>query len=222
VDNGFAQPSTVALVAELGPFKKAFRRHRRLRVPPYLVLLHLMQDGPAALGVIKRASAKRGAGDASKSMLASPEWRAHLVAAVAASIRRYPGDVVALWDAADRGSWVAPQLVAVLSMLDDDFRAEATDRLRHRCPIRDEPSDRIEDAPLRHVVRGPGRPADRSAKLASALMALLRDSDPDAPVVVEFDDDVELQQLFALDIDNGGTIAVEWRRDLRQLLSTHH
>ena len=201
-----------------GPFARAFKPSRGLRVPPYLALLGLTDDAPTAIDIVARLAGKRGAPESFGALLTDPNWRPHVIAAVAARVHRYPDDSAMLWNTADRGSWVVPQLVAAISMIDESFRESAIERLQDGCPMRTDEIDQLDDRLLLHSARGPGGAKHRSAKMASALLGLLRDAGPNNPALEAFDRDVALQELIAVDIDRGGDIATAWRTEFRALL----
>src|SRR5688572_24296551 len=55
-------------------------------------------------------------------LLAEPNWRPHLVAAVAAIVSGFDAETAnLLWRRLDRGSWVTPQIAAALFLVDPDF-----------------------------------------------------------------------------------------------------
>jgi hypothetical protein len=70
------------------------------------------------------------------ALLRAPDWRLHLIAAVAVLLSPvrdalYP----ALWDAVDSGSWVSPQLAVVLAICDPEFVDGAKQRILAGCPV---------------------------------------------------------------------------------------
>ena len=119
-----------------------------------------------------------------------------------------------MWAALDAGSWVTPQLAAVLSISDNEFTHHAIDRLDRMCPFSDDPEYRIESPIERHSAQGPSGSRGRSAKSASSLFAVLQVDSPDNADVLRLAEDSEFRQLVASDVDNGGCIATSWRDKL--------
>jgi hypothetical protein len=114
-----------------GPFAAMFRGDG-LPVPAYLCLLNLghEQHALAALGRVREAMAAEDAAAWVEGLLAGPNWRPHLVAAVAYLA---DGDArldrEALWRRLEAGSWVAPQLTAAAFFSDAAFSARCRARL---------------------------------------------------------------------------------------------
>lgn len=68
--------------------------------------------------------------------LDDPNWRVHLVAAVAAILQGPdPETVRRLWHRFDAGSWVTPQLAATLFLVDSDLERQSRTRLEAGCPV---------------------------------------------------------------------------------------
>jgi hypothetical protein len=68
--------------------------------------------------------------DEARVLLGDPRWRGQLVACAAIVISGSDVDLEeALWRALDAGSWVAPQLVVTLFLLDPQFETRAEERL---------------------------------------------------------------------------------------------
>lgn len=196
-----------------GPFSAAFESGD-LQVPGYLTLLHLV--GPGCRVVIERIRSALRSADASEyivKQLTDSNWRPHLVAAVAALLSKDPGDFSsALWSAVDAGSWVAPQLIATLSLTDPEFVANAKRHIQQRCPV---------SVPMglssleRHSATGPAGVHQRSAKNLAALVALLGRLPESVPWLQSEVADAEVKQLLQADIDASDTIALGWLDALR-------
>jgi len=144
-------------------------------------------------------------------MLHEPDWRPQLVGAVAAFLGVRSAAIISqLWLAFDTGSWVSPQLAAVLSRVDPKFADHAVSRLAERCPTIANPA--IEAAPPleKHVARGSAGPILRSCKAVAALLRLLETEPEHDSRVLALQDDEELVQMVATDVDKGGEIATRW------------
>ncbi len=151
-------------------------------------------------------------------MLQQPDWRSHLVAAVAALLStdrsRY---APALWAAFDSGSWVAPQLACTLYYADTDFAAEAKRRITAGCPV-SAPAGL--SAVERHIFTGPAGGSQRSAKNLASLLQVLQRLPGEAPWVATELDKSEVQELLRTDIDRSAKIAESWFEDLRASFAT--
>lgn len=202
---------------EFGPFKVAFKARPR-SIAHYLSLLNLGEGADAAIAAIRRATSRRGADDAVTVMLQDRNWRPHLVALVALHESRTASGIGDCWRAFDRGSWVAPQIAAVLSLIDPDFDSNAVRRLREGCPLVLDPADDFDSRVLEHVVRGPGRSGLRSSKNAASLYALFMKDHPGSVDGEELASDVELAALVLGDVDNSAERAIGWRTNFIDLV----
>jgi len=139
----------------------------------YLTLLHL--NSPR-VGVVERVmESARSSPDLAAELreLLSEGWREALVACAALFGRSSPELLDLLWEALDRGSWVAPQMVVTLSMLDQRFRERARQRLLSGCPVQPEPRRAKLSGPEIHVIHGPAGIDSLSAKTRVSLMTAL-------------------------------------------------
>ncbi len=139
----------------------------------YLALLNL-DTGSA--GVVERLmGSARSSPDleAEIRVLLSEGWRAALVACAALQGRSSPGLLDLLWEALDRGSWVAPQMAITLWMLDERFGERARQRLLHGCTVRPELARAELSGAEVHVLHGPAGVYSLSAKTRVSLMAVL-------------------------------------------------
>jgi hypothetical protein len=129
-----------------------------------------------------------------RRLLVQNNWRPHLVAAVAIATRRHNSMAIdQLWATIDRGSWVAPQLVAVAFLSDSNFVNHAEERLRTR--------------------RGS---IERSGKALAALVRLIEVL-PNAPdSIKKAASDPILVESLKNDRESPGGIAEEWLQNLRQ------
>lgn len=98
-------------------------------------------------------------------------WREHLVGGVAALF--HPERLACrelLWEAFDRGSWVAPQLAFCALALDPGDLDEARRRLLLRCPVKSEHLAGL-DPMVRHVEHGTAAIQQHNQKGMAALLA---------------------------------------------------
>jgi hypothetical protein len=156
-------------LAQFGPFASVFEP-RELPVPAYLVLLGLWREAEASVAIdrvveaMKRDSVARFVA----RLLAHPNWRPHLVAAVAYLVDQ---DQVLrpewIWKAIDRGSWVIPQLVVTALFVDPLFPVHARSRVEQFCPVSVLGGlSSLE----RHSATGPDSNRARSAKMMASLL----------------------------------------------------
>lgn len=198
---------------EYGPFNTVFERGE-LKVPGHLVLMNVTQPELTAIVVrrIEVALTMNGADESLRRLLADANWRPHLVAAVAVWMLEDPSPYLPLmWNAVTAGSWVSPQLLAVLAVRDPDFDRMAQQRLLERCvvglPEGLAPAER-------HSATGPSSSRGRSAKEASALLELAAGR----PWVQAVASAPELQEMVTRDVDNGGKITAFWGSRVRGIL----
>ena len=147
---------------------------------PYFSLLHLHDERVAVVvELIRAVSRKDDAEPYTLTLLWDVNWRPHLVGAIAGYFRKTDATVAQIWRAVDAGSWVTPQLSAVLSLIDDRFIDCSLERLASYCPLSNDPQYSIDSPIERHNAQGPAGSRNRSAKAASSLLALLRLDCPD-------------------------------------------
>lgn len=192
-------------LGEFGPFERILEG--------YLTLLHLDRRASRVIAAIARIV--RDAHDSPpyiERMLADPDWRPQLIGAVATLCTPMPSPFVPyLWNAVDRGSWVAPQIAVVLLLVDPRFAEAAKRRVMAGCTVI-EPS--IRSRLLRHVMTGPAPTPERSAKNLSALLGLLALLPHEESWTRAAMTRPDLRDLHALDRDGGGDIALHWRAAL--------
>jgi hypothetical protein len=156
-------------LAHFGPFATVFEP-KELRVPGHLVLLGLQDESEANVVVDRVVRAMEG--DAVEPfvdrLLADPNWRPHLVAAVAFLVDdRGALNTSWLWDAMDRGSWVIPQLVVTALFVDKSFPERARGRVTQFCPV----TVPAGLSPIeRHSATGPDSTRARSAKMIASIL----------------------------------------------------
>lgn len=204
---------------DFGPFQPAFGLGEP-SAPGYLCLLHAGDPDETRFVVdrIRVALGDPGRDGALRSLLGQPNWRPHLVAAVALLLiedaRPFLTD---LWSAVRAGSWVSPQLLAVAAVRDPDFlnvaAAREAEGFAVRPPIALTPAER-------HSATGPASVAHRSAKELSAFVALCDATSQGAAWAARVRADAELQQMLATDTEQGGELATRWLARVRQVLGS--
>jgi hypothetical protein len=124
-------------------------------------------------------------------LLSQPDWRLHLIAAVAhllderGKLGRDP-----LWRTIDAGSWVTPQLVATASLRDGQFDMNARARVE------------------------PGRAPKLVASIlgVSAMSPVLKELEP------VWRGDAQFAELLQQDRDRADLVASAWRASAQRLL----
>ena len=143
-------------------------------------------------------------------LLGLPNWRGHLPTSLSIYLSGVyrKSMLTALWSAVGKGSWVIPQLIAVLSQIDDQFdenvRRLVSGGLQPHQP----------DEPLKkHVEMGPGTSESRLGKAANSLLGL---ADCRAwGVDGELRDRLKL--LAAADYDNADVLSRNYLQHLKAL-----
>ncbi|MGD0503773.1 MAG: hypothetical protein ABSD02_13610 [Steroidobacteraceae bacterium] len=151
--------------------------------------------------------AVRGAG----ALFASPDWRPHLIGAVALILdagRRL--DSMAIWQAIDSGSWVTPQLVTTAYLIDPSFADRLRQRIDAKCAVT-VPANLSPAA--RHLATGPATPEQRSAKLLASLVRIGMLSPELCGWLRSAASRPELAALQAADRDKSGNIAENWLKN---------
>lgn len=201
------------MLTAYGPFAALFEPMDGLDTP-YLTFLGPGAGAEAPIRLVQAAVATREGRDCVFVLLRDPNWRAQLVGAVAVYLHASRPAIEELWRAFDGGSWVSPQLAAVLSLRDGDFVDGAIVRVRQGCPVAIDPTYVYDSSMELHSAQGPSGPLRRSAKAAAALLALLDADAPARPEVRELLDDRQTLLLIAEDVDHSADIAVRWRTNL--------
>jgi hypothetical protein len=191
------------------------------RIPMYLRLLKFraLPHGSEAVRAVCAALQKSPEPESEVlALLAEDNWRPHLVGATCVAFElASQATLDALWRAADRGSWVSPQLAAVAHVKDPGFKERAKLRMDAGCPLISSALESMSPV-ARHSQAGPAGVQERSAKLFSALLSLL-DTSPAPPEWLEtLKQRPDVQELLARDVDHGGGIAVKWRSELIQAI----
>lgn len=144
-------------------------------------------------------------------LIGGPDWRDHLSAAVSFYLcphhHDHPPILTALWGALERGSWVSPQLLVVLSQRDPDFSAKL-ERLLTR-GVRPKSAGH---PMLDHVVQGPGNDDSRLGKVANAALGLAAEGLWRSSREVE----TRARELAVHDYDQADEIAASWFQSLQR------
>jgi hypothetical protein len=197
---------------KFGPFASAFEKGQ-LAVPGYLKLLNL--HGSDTDVVIDRIQSSMRSEEVVRwidALFDDPNWRAHLVGAIAVLLDGGARLTTApLWRAIDAGSWVTPQLVVTAYFADPKFPEHLIARLNDRCEIA-VPSDLSLVA--RHSATGPGGAVHRSAKLLASLLCIGKRLPALSSFLERATAEPDLAELLGKDIDNSSTITDRWYTQL--------
>jgi hypothetical protein len=173
------------------------------------------QQDPTAQVVIdriERALARDGALRFIDILFDDPNWRPHLVGAIALILD--DGDRLeagGLWRAIDAGSWVIPQLVVIALMVDREFPARLVERVESLCPV----SVPLGLSPAeRHSATGPGSSRQRSAKLLASLLSVGTAVPSLSSRIAGFREEPAVVELLKQDVDKASDIAASWQRQL--------
>jgi hypothetical protein len=179
---------------------------------PLLLLSMRSGEASAAIDRIERALASEGSAGSVDAMLASPDWRPHLVAAVALILDTGQRlDPAPLWAAIDGGSWVTPQLVATAYLIDPSFPDRLRTRIKAGCPV-EVPANLSPQE--RHRATGPASPEQRSAKMSVSLMSIGLLAPSLAGWLKSAANGPQLAALRAADRDHSGNIAENWLKNV--------
>jgi len=200
--------------AEFGPFGGILKLPGE-PTPLKLLSMRSLEVG-AVIDGIEQAAASEDAVRGVDALFASPDWRPHLLGAVALILdagRRF--DPSPLWKAIDAGSWVTPQLVTAAYLIDPAFAARLRDRIDARCAVVIPPNLSPEE---RHRATGPATPEQRSAKLLASLVRIGTLAPALAGWLKTAVRRPELATLLAADPDNSGNIAENWLKNVESQL----
>jgi hypothetical protein len=166
---------------------------------------------------IEQALARDGVFQFVDRLFDDPDWRPHLVGAIALVVDDGDNlDPRPLWRAIDAGSWVIPQLVVTALMVDRDFPERLVDRVERSCPI---------SVPLglssieRHSASGPASNIERSAKLLASLLSVGSAVLSLASWIAGVRERPTVVDLLGQDFDNAPSIAAAWHRALVEQFS---
>lgn len=183
----------------------------------YTELLH-MRGRPGVLMLVQTAiESGEVPGGFIHSLLADGNWRSHIVGAGAVLLHEKPREFAqSLWSAIDAGSWVSPQLVVTVFLIDPEFVEQAKRRIELGCPV----SSPEGLSPLhRHVVTGSGGATDRSSKNAASLLGMLGCFESEAAWVATQRSHRAIKQLLESNWDAAGDIANRWLCNVRHQFS---
>lgn len=203
------------ILDQYGVFSPLFRSP-----PGYLPLLNLSsrEANHAVFSVVECCRVTPDPYQEIGRLLGEPNWRPHIVAAVALSVLGYDERAfIKLWAAFDAGSWVTPQLAVAAYLRDPSFSDNARRRIESRCPVN--PSRLISMTPLeRHTSTGPAEVLHRSAKAAASLVRLLSLKEQAEWLTTELSSP-DLTALLSEDIDQAAQITQEWLANLKAVLT---
>jgi hypothetical protein len=199
-------------LAKFGPFASVFEKGQ-LAVPGHLALLGLREpDTDIVIDRIQFAMRSEELERWVDALFDDPNWRAHLVGAIAVLLDGGARlSTARLWRAIDTGSWVTPQLVVTAYFADPKFPEHLIARLNHRCEITVPPGL----SPVaRHSATGPGGAVHRSAKLLASLLCIGKRLPALSSFLERASADPDLAELLGKDIDDSATITDRWYTQL--------
>ncbi|MEO1049930.1 MAG: hypothetical protein AAFX87_04875 [Bacteroidota bacterium] len=113
-----------------------------------------------------------------QKMLQSENWRLHLVA-ILASFKlpeKEQQDLISdLWIRLQKGSWVSPQILSVLSMIDEAFEIKARRILEYGFEVKRSSTGVV----VHHHARGPEGSEGAAEKMVSSIKSLLENQEDD-------------------------------------------
>jgi hypothetical protein len=173
----------------------------------YLNLLHLGQ-GPSGIAELRSAIAMATWKADSIRLLRDGNWRSHLAPIVAYAARGIPDSDITrgLWGAVQQGSWVSPQIIVVLSLMDDDFLPHLSNLFHQGIALEER------DPLIAHVTAGPGNDQSRLGKMANAVLGLYPNMRHDQAWTA-------LVAAAPHDFDQADQLAVRWKQSLKQMLA---
>ncbi len=112
------------------------------------------------------------------NLLRNENWRPHLVG-ILASFKISPEEQKKLipnfWARLEKGSWISPQILSVLSIIDVEFELKGKGILDNGFRVSYSPMEMIEH----HSARGPEGSKGASEKVINSINALLENKDDD-------------------------------------------
>ena len=113
-----------------------------------------------------------------QKLLVSENWRAHLVA-IMASFKLTPMEqkklIPELWTRLEKGSWISPQILSVLSIIDNEFEPKAREIQSIGFKVNYSPMGMAEH----HSARGPEGSVVASEKVIHSIRSLLKTNNDD-------------------------------------------
>lgn len=111
-------------------------------------------------------------------LLNNEDWRPHLVA-ILASFKLSADDqqrlIPEFWKRLENGSWISPQILSVLSVIDQEFESKGIQILNNGFKVNYSPMKMAEH----HSARGPEGSNGASEKVINSINALLENQDDD-------------------------------------------
>ncbi|WP_346883254.1 hypothetical protein [uncultured Algibacter sp.] len=111
-------------------------------------------------------------------LLNNQDWRPHLVA-ILVSFKLTPTEQIKLipelWTRLEKGSWISPQILSVLSIIDNEFELKAKEILNNGFKVNYSPMGMAEH----HSARGPEGSKEASEKVTSSINSLLENQNDD-------------------------------------------
>lgn len=199
-----------------GPFAAVFKPLGD-DLTPYLSLLHLRHEGTEkVIALIRKLTRQPNASQGIVNLLRDSDWRPHLVGVAAAHFATSDELFQEAWRAIDAGSWVTPQIAAILSLNDGNFVERSINRLKYGCPLVRTLDQEIDDPLQRHISQGPAGDHERSAKAAASLYATLCLDHPSDDRVRALAMDKQLETLIMADFDDSSNRTISWRERFLQ------
>lgn len=111
-------------------------------------------------------------------LLNDEDWRPHLVA-IMASFKLTPEEqkklIPELWNRLGKGSWISPQILSVLSIIDNEFELKANEILNNGFNVKYSSMGMAEH----HSARGPEGSKEASEKVIHSIQSLLENKNDD-------------------------------------------
>lgn len=200
-------------LSKFGPFATVFTQSPR-SVPGHLELLGLQHDtAQVVIDLIQAVVSTGEAGGWIDALFDDPNWRPHLVGAMALILDDSQHFApTGLWRAVDAGSWVTPQLVVTAYFIDREFPQRLVERIETMCPV----SVPESLTPLeRHSATGPADPIHRSAKLMTSLVFMGRRLPSLSTWLDATCANARIAELLAQDVDAAANICEDWLEQLQ-------
>jgi len=201
------------LLAQYGPFANLIRGSNG-QLPAYLILKG-MYDQQAVQHLLDNIQTALSKGESEfwiQQLLDTPDWRSQIIAATTILMLEDSSPYIeALWSLAIQGSWMSPQIMVVLSIIDSEFLEHCRNRIQCNCEIH---SPEGMDWPEKQRSMGPAPDHARAGKEAAVILALCGQRMPAPDWLLKAKEDSNLIKIIASDIDGGGHIAVEWQQTL--------
>lgn len=138
--------------------------------------------------------------DGIKLLLKSEDWRPHLVASLATLKidKKLQSELkIDLWNRLKSGSWVSPQILVILSIIDSEFNVQAKEICDNGFKITYSEMPPYEH----HSARGPAGINADNKKVIASVEYLLNE------IIIDSSEN-----------DNGGSLAKNWKNNLLELI----